>query len=98
QHRTLVLALDGLAALANLSFGLVPWRAWLAARRGQLLLDLWSAGLLGFVALVCLTAGSGAEFDLLLFLVVPFLATAHEGRHRDLWLAVAAAAFASAAL
>jgi two-component sensor histidine kinase len=98
HHRSLVLTLDALAALANLSFGLVPWKAWLAARRGQLLLDLWSGGLIGFVTLLCLVAGSGAEFDLLLFLVLPFLATVQGGRHRTVWIAVAGIAFGAAAL
>ena len=98
HHRSLVLGLDLFAALGNLSFGLVPWKAWLVARRGKLLLDLWSAGLIGFVTLLCLTAGSGAEFDLLLFLVLPFLATAHDGRRRGAWLAATATAFAAAAV
>lgn len=97
HHRALVLGLDLAAALGNLIFAVVPWQAWLAAPRGRFLLDLWSAGLIGFVTLLCLTAGSGAEFDLLLFLVLPFLATAHAGRRRFVWLATSAAAFAAAA-
>jgi two-component sensor histidine kinase len=95
HHRAAVLWLDLAAGAGNLAFGRVPWRGWLADLRGQLLLDLWSLGLIGFVALLCaLTAGTGTEFNLLLFLVVPFLATAHSGRRRVAWLAAAAAAFA----
>jgi two-component sensor histidine kinase len=98
RHRQLVLVLDLVAAAANLVFALVPWRGWLADLRGQLLLDLWSAGLIAYVTLLCvLTAGTGTEFSLLLFLVVPFLATVHSGSRRRGWLAVAAAGFAVSA-
>jgi two-component sensor histidine kinase len=98
HHRSLVLGLDVAAAVGNLSFALVPWREWLDSRRGPLLLDLWSGALIGFVTLLCLTAGSGAEFDLLLFLVLPFVATVHAGARRVVWLGAAAAAFAAAAV
>jgi two-component sensor histidine kinase len=67
----------------------LPWRDWLAARRGQILLDLWSAGLLGFVALLVVAGNS--SFSLLLFLVAPFIAVVQTGRRRVLWLAATAA-------
>jgi two-component sensor histidine kinase len=98
RHRELVLVLDLAAAVANVAFALVPWRDWLADLRGQLLLDLWSAGLIAYVTLLCvLTAGTGTEFGLLLFLVIPFLATAHSGMRRAGWLVVAAVGFAFSA-
>src|SRR6266851_2992782 len=94
HHRSAVIVLDIAAAAGNLAFGLVPWQGWLADLRGQLLLDLWSAGLIAFVTLLCvLTSGTGTEFSLLLFLVVPFLATAHSGMRRTAWLIVAAVGF-----
>ena len=99
RHRGAVFTLDVAAAAGNLVFALVPWQGWLADWRGQLLLDLWSAGLIAFVTLLCaLTAGTGTEFNLLLFLVVPFLATAHSHRRRTAWLAVAGGAFTVSAL
>ena len=64
----------------------VPWRRWLPARRGRLLLDLWCGGLIAFVAL--LVVNGGASFALLLFLAVPFIAVVQIGRRRGLWLAV----------
>jgi len=97
-HPDVVLALDAGAAVGNLAFALVPWTEWLSAKRSLLLLDLWSAGLLGFVSLLCFAGGRGAGFDLLLFLVVPFLATAHAARRRLAWLGAAAGTFAYAAI
>jgi two-component sensor histidine kinase len=74
----------------------VPWRRWLAARRGQLLLDLWTAALIGFVLLLVLLAGARANLDLLLFLILPFIATVQAGKRRGLWLGAAAITFAAA--
>jgi two-component sensor histidine kinase len=72
----------------------VPWRRWLAARRGRLLLDLWSGGLIGFVGL--LVVGGGASFTLLLFLAAPFIAVVQRGVRRGFWLAAGAATCALA--
>lgn len=96
QHRTHLVVLTAAAALAHAAAVAVPWRRWLGARRGVLLLDLWSAALIGFVTLLVVVAGARAGFDLLLFLVLPFIATAQAGGRRTLWLAVAAGGFALA--
>lgn len=87
------LALTGAAAAINAAMMLVPWERRLTASRGHLLLDAWSGGLLAFVSALVLTAGAHAGFDLLLFLVAPFLATVHSGRRRAGWLAVAGIAY-----
>ena len=52
RHRWLVLAVTGVAAACNAVALVVPWREWLQARRGRLLVDLWSGGLIGFVAIL----------------------------------------------
>ncbi len=86
-------ALTAAAAAANAAMTFVPWRRWLTASRGQVLLDLWSGGLIAFVSALVVIGGANAGFDLLLFLVAPFLATVHHGRRRVVWLTVAAAAY-----
>jgi two-component sensor histidine kinase len=80
----LLLVSGGIAALAAATF--VPWRDWLASRRGRVLLDLWSAGLIAFVAL--LVVSGGPAYALLLFLASPFIAVVHAGWRRPLWLTV----------
>jgi two-component sensor histidine kinase len=87
-HRWLLLGLTLTAAAANAAAMLVPWREWLQTWRGPLLLDLWSGGLIGFVAL--LVVGGGANFTLLLFLAIPFIAVVQSGWRRGFWLAVSA--------
>ena len=96
RERLAVGVLTAAAALAHAAAMLVPWRRWLTVRRGQWLLDLWSAAIIGFVALAVALAGGRAELDLLFFLVVPFLATAHAGRRRAQWLGLAALAYVGA--
>jgi len=88
-HRRLVLALTVAAAACNTVAMFVPWREWLPVRRGRVLVDLWSGGLIGFVAL--LVFAGGANFALLLFLAVPFIAVVQSGWRRGFWLAVSAA-------
>ncbi|HEX3225400.1 MAG TPA: sensor histidine kinase [Gaiellaceae bacterium] len=88
HHVALLVALTVAAAAANGAAMTLPWREWLAKRRGQLLLDLWSAGLLGFVALLVVAGGS--SFALLLFLVAPFIAVVQTGRRRIFWLVATA--------
>jgi two-component sensor histidine kinase len=88
RHRWLLAGLTLAAAAANTVATVVPWRTWLAERRGRILLDLWSAGLIAFVAL--LVAAGGSSFALLLFLAVPFIAVVQRGRRRIVWLAVSA--------
>jgi two-component sensor histidine kinase len=95
KHRWLLLALTLTAAACNTAAMLAPWRAWLRSEHGQLLLDLWSGGLIGFVAL--LVFGGGANFTLLLFLTVPFIAVVQAGWRRGFWLAVSAGTCALAA-
>jgi two-component sensor histidine kinase len=88
KHRWLLVGLTLTAAAANTVAMVVPWRDWLPTRRGRALLDLWSAGLIAFVAL--LVSAGGANFTLLLFLAVPFIAVVQIGRRRGFWLAVSA--------
>jgi two-component sensor histidine kinase len=90
RHPAALLALTAAASGANAAVTLVPWRPWLAAARGRLLLDLWSAGLITFASALVVIAGAQADFDLLLFLIVPFLATVHRSWRRVAWLGVAA--------
>ena len=89
QHRWLVVAATLAAVAGNTVAMVVPWREWLADRRGKLLLDLWCAALIGFVALLVVNGGS--NFSILLFLTVPFIAVVQSGRRRGLWLAAVAA-------
>jgi two-component sensor histidine kinase len=93
RHRAALLALTGAAALAHAVVMAVPWRQWLDAYRGRVLLDIWSGGLIALVAVLVLVAGAEANLDLLLFLVMPFLATVHDGRRRVVWLLAAGGAF-----
>ena len=88
KHRWLLLTLTLMAAVGNAAVMFVPWREWLQIRRGRLLLDLWSGGLIGFVALLVFTGGP--NFALLLFLAIPFIAVVQVGRRRAFWLAVSA--------
>ena len=87
-HPRLVLGLTFGAAGVNAIGMFVPWREWLPIRRGRLLLDLWSGGLIGFVALLVFLGG--ANFTLLLFLAIPFIAVVQIGWRRGFWLAVSA--------
>jgi two-component sensor histidine kinase len=94
KHRSLVLAVTVTAAACNTAALFVPWREWLEAPRGRLLVDLWSGGLVGFVAI--LVFAGGANFALLLFLTVPFIAVVQSGWRRGFWLATSAAVCALA--
>jgi two-component sensor histidine kinase len=93
RHPGALVALTAVASAANVAVTMVPWRRLLAAARGRLLLDLWSAGLITFACALIVIAGAHADFDLLLFLVVPFLATVHRSWRRVSWLAVAAVSY-----
>jgi two-component sensor histidine kinase len=88
QHRWLLVGATLAAAAGNTVAMVVPWREWLATRRGRCLLDVWCGGLIAFVALLVINAGS--NFALLLFLVVPFIAVVQSGWRRGFWLAVSA--------
>src|SRR5437762_6257035 len=48
RQRWLVVGLTVAAAAGNGAAMFVPWRRWLEDRRGRLLVDLWSGGLVGF--------------------------------------------------
>jgi len=85
RHRWLLVGLTLAAAAGNTVAMVIPWREWLASRRGRVLLDLWCGGLIAFVALLVVNGGS--NFALLLFLVVPFIAVVQIGRRRGFWLA-----------
>jgi two-component sensor histidine kinase len=95
RHRWLLVGLTFGAAAGNTVAMVIPWREWLATRRGRVLLDLWSGGLIAFVALLVVNGGS--NFASLLFLAVPFIAVVQIGRRRGVWLAVSAATCAVAA-
>jgi len=95
RHRWLLVGLTLGAAAGNTVAMIIPWREWLAARRGRVLLDLWSGGLIAFVALLVVNGGS--NFALLLFLAVPFIAVVQIGWRRGVWLAVSAGTCAVAA-
>ena len=86
-HRRLLVGATLAAAAGNTFAMLIPWRDWLATRRGRLLLDLWCGGLIAFVALLVVDGGS--NFALLLFLTAPFIAVVQIGWRRGFWLAVA---------
>src|SRR5579862_7746489 len=88
-HLELLLSLTLTAAALNTVALILPWHAWLDAMRGRLLLDLWSASLIGFVAL--LVATGGVNFSLLLFLTIPYIAVVQVGARKTIWLAVAGA-------
>ena len=87
-HRSLLIGATLAAAAGNTVAMVIPWREWLATRRGRVLLDLWCGGLIAFVAI--LIVGAGSSFALLLFLAVPFIAVVQIGRRRGFWLVVTA--------
>jgi two-component sensor histidine kinase len=89
SHMDLLVVLILTAAAVNAAAMFLPWHTLLQAMRGRMLLDLWSASLIGFVAL--LVATGGVNFSFLLFLTVPYIAVVQIGTRRRLWLAVAAA-------
>jgi two-component sensor histidine kinase len=93
RHPAALIALTGAAAAANTAVTMVPWRRWLTGARGRLLLDLWSGGLIAFTTSLVVVGGARADFDLLLFLVAPFLATVHRSRRRVAWLTGALVAY-----
>jgi two-component sensor histidine kinase len=84
------------AALCNAVAAFVPWQRWLQRRIGQLLVDAWSASLIGFIAL--LAVRGGANFSLLLFVALPFIAVVQSGWRRGFWLAASATTCMTAAV
>jgi two-component sensor histidine kinase len=89
RHLGALLAVTFAAAGFNAAAMFVPWREWLTVRRGRLLLDFWSGALIGFVAVLVFVGG--ANFTLLLFLTIPFIAVVQNGWRRGFWLTVSAA-------
>lgn len=89
RHQPALLLLIGAATLANGIVTVVPRAWWTTSRRGERMLDLWSAGLVALASALVLVGGGRANLDLLLFLIVPFLATVHTGGRRAAWLTVA---------
>ncbi len=89
RHRLLVALLMLAAGVSNGLVLRIPQRWWNTQRRSEILLAAWSGGLLALAAAVVMLAGAQADFGLLLFLGVPFLATIHLGLQRIAWLAIA---------
>jgi two-component sensor histidine kinase len=89
RHRGPLAVLTVAAAAANTAAMVVPWRDWLVARRGRVLLDVWCGGLIAYVAVLVVEGSS--NFALLLFLTIPFIAVAQVGWRRGFWLAAGAA-------
>jgi len=89
SHRDALIALAVVAAVFNAAAMLPPWREWLLRLQGRLLLDVWSGALIAFVAL--LVALGGANFALLLFLTVPYIAVVQTGLRRRIWLVASGA-------
>ena len=96
RHRLALVLWTLAAAAGNTAAMVIPWRGWLASRRGRLLLDLWCGGLIAFVAVLVVDGGS--NFALLFFLAVPFIAVVQIGWRRGFWLAVVAATCSVVAL
>jgi two-component sensor histidine kinase len=88
EQRGLLVALTVTAAGANVVWMRIPWRDWLARRRGQILVDLWSAGVLAYVGALVIVGGG--SFALLFFLATPFVVMVQTGRRRGVWLLAAA--------
>lgn len=95
EDAELVAVLTGLAAIAHFVMARLPWATLLPTPRGRLLIDLWAGGVLISVCGLVLIAGGQSRLDLLLLLVVPFLAISHDDDPRELfaWMVVAAVAF-----
>jgi two-component sensor histidine kinase len=91
----LVWAFTAVAAVSHLVIARLPWATLLSTPRGRLLIDLWAGGVLFSVCGLVLIAGGQSRLDLLLLLVVPFLAISNDDNPRALaiWMAVAAAGF-----
>jgi two-component sensor histidine kinase len=87
NHRWILIGATLAAAAGNTVAMVVPWRDWLGTLRGRALLDAWCGGLIAYVALLVVAAGS--SFSLLLFLSVPFIAVVQSGWRRGMWLAMA---------
>jgi two-component sensor histidine kinase len=90
------LPVDHTRATVGLALAAAVGNAVIPRLPERLTRDLWAAALLAFVAALTFVAGGEARFDLLLFLVLPFIAVTHEGRRLAAWLAAAAAVFALA--
>jgi two-component sensor histidine kinase len=91
HRRGFIVVLIAGAAILNGSMLIVPRDWWRSRRWSRPLFSVWSGGLLILVGLLELVAGAHADLDLLLFLIVPFLATIHSGPARIAWLATAIA-------
>lgn len=96
QHSGLVVALALAGAVANLGMAVLPWSKLPGGHGHAVRLDLWAGGLLVFVAALIVVGGGEARFDLLLFLVLPFIALTHENLRLWLWLSLAAIVYAGA--
>ena len=95
RHQAALLGATAVAAIANGVVMAVPRNWWTTQSRGERMLAVWSAGLLTLTAVLVLLAGARANLDLLLFLILPFLATVHAGRCRIRWLGAALVTFAA---
>ncbi len=96
RHSGLVVALALAGGVANLGMAVLPWSRLPGGHGHAIRLDLWAGGLLVFVATLIVVGGGEARFDLLLFLVLPFIALTHEGARLWTWLGLAALVYAAA--
>lgn len=93
DHTAWVITMTAFAAAGNAFFMIVPWQATTVSSRSRLLLDLWSGGLILFSSTLVILGRANADFDLLFFLVMPFIASVQSGGRRIAWLGAAAVAF-----
>ncbi len=93
DHRPILVSLIAAAAIANGAVLAIPRRWWRSPGRARAILDLWSAGIVDLGVSLVLIGGADTDLDLVFFLVAPFLATAHRGRHRVIWPTIAVAAY-----
>ncbi len=99
EHRTtiVVLLLAGLVANAA-TLALPIEHRTVGSPVGRRLLDVWCVAVLGFGATLVVIGGPASDFDWMFVLSVPFIALAHRGWGRLMWLAVGLVTFLIALL
>lgn len=97
DHRAeiVVLTSAGIAANAAALFLPAEYRT-VESPIGRILLDIWCAGVIGFGVVLMVIGGPGSDFDWVFVLSIPFIAMAHQGWQRAIWLVIGLATFAIA--